>query len=582
MLFPESGFGTLFQHWQGRVQNAFTVVSALLYVFIYVNMPVSLIPGGMHDDGFFMLRGMSIVAGDWMGAYNQYTLIKGAGYPLFLAAAAYFHIPATLGHALLVVGAVWLLATLVRKVFVSAWLAFVVFEVVLWNFGPESSRIVRDAIYPSQFLLCFSLLPLAFLAEKKRVRWLLAVLSGLSIGWLLITREEGAVTLPAFLLISVYFFFKSRRQGKFAMGNYWKVAACCCFFAVLPSVLVASRNYRRYLQFEAVDTQGPFAAAMSALESIDQSNERPFMAVSREVREKAYAVSPTFARLRSLIDDPGAPLIVGWKNAGCTYLPSSCGDYAVGWFMWGLRDAAALNGAFANAHTSAVFFRSIRNEVNAACRSGRLACHSSLVPLMPHLTSEELGKFPSSFGELLRRLLFLIPPALDAGSSIGTLEQMRDAAAFTNVYNFTPSPALAPVAVSARATAWARTAKALFISIYKVVLPVVLPFGFTAFLLCLSLAFRKRVCPAGLMLVAAAWMAILLRLAILAVIDVTSFGTLSNMYISLAFPVSCFAAIAAIPLVPQLLKTKRREAVGSALPADFRGVGESERSTAVL
>lgn len=579
MVTIDSGMKRAFPQWQQNLSRGLMALSTIFYVFIYVNLPLTLIPGGMHDDGFFILRGMSMLAGEWMGPYNQYTLIKGAGYPLFLAAASSFHIPATLAHALLFAFSVWLLATLVRKVFHSIWISLVVFEVVLWNFGPETSRIVRDAIYHAQFVLCFSLLSLVFLATRPRSRLALSVLAGLAIGWMLITREEGLVSLPAFALIAMYFLLMAYREGKPVFRTKAVAAGLCLASAMLVPLLVSARNYRRYHEFETVDTQGPFAAAMSALESIDQTKERPFLAISHEVREKAYAVSPTFARLRPLIDDPGVPQLIVWKNVGCQFLPASCGDYGVGWFMWGMRDAVAMTGAFTDAHTSAVFFRSVRNEIEQACRSGRLTCHQSPLPLMPHMTAEELRAYPTSFSGLLRLLLFLSPPGLESGPSLGTLEQIQYASAFTNVTNFTPAPAIGPVVMNVRLIQYARDGKAFFIRVYALLLPVLLPVGFLSFLVCLGLAVYRRLCPLALVLVTAAWTAVILRLAVLALIDVTSFGAISNLYISLAFPASCFAAIAVFPLIPQLMAIKRAPRTALPLPRAFRGVGETQRQS---
>ena len=385
------------------------------------------------------------------------------------------------------------------------------------------------------------------------------------------------VSVPAFLLIAAYFLVVARRNGKRVFQGQLALAGVCAGCALLLPLLVSARNYRRYLKFETVDTQGDFAGAISALESIEQAKERPYLAISREVREKAYAVSPTFASLRPLIDDPGAPLLLGWKNAGCQFLPATCGDYGVGWFMWGLRDAAAIQGAFADAHASSAFFHAITTEVEAACSNGRLACHHAALPLMPHVTADEWQLFPASFDALVRRVLFLEAPVADSGASVGTLEQMRDAAAFTNVYNFKAAPTLAPAAMNPRFAHLAEKWRSNVIRVYSWVLPVLLPVGFLVFLGCLVLAVQRRACPLALVMVSAAWIAVILRLAVLATINVTSFGTVSSMYVSLAYPASCFAAFLAFPLLPQMLAAHRSPKMLAAMPKGFRGVGESER-----
>ncbi len=38
-----------------------------------------------HDDTLFVGLALSILQGNWLGDYNQFTLMKGSGYPLFIA-----------------------------------------------------------------------------------------------------------------------------------------------------------------------------------------------------------------------------------------------------------------------------------------------------------------------------------------------------------------------------------------------------------------------------------------------------------------------------------------------------------------
>ena len=559
--------------WQRNLLNTIVLASVLLYVLIYVNIPVAVLAGAMHDDGLFIAHGFSIAAGDWLGPYSQYTLMKGSGYPLFLAALSAFRFPVPLAQALLFAGATWLFAMVAQRLFRSLLITLMTFEFVLWNFGPETDRITRDAIYHSQFVICFALMALAFFASGRRRISLMAA-SGLCLGWMWITREEGIANLPAILIVAAYFGIAAKVRAR-GYRPLLPVFAVFIFAAAMLPSLVAYRNYRRYQEFETVDIKGEFAGALSALESIDQVHERPFLAIPREVREKAYRVSPTFARLKKVFDDPGLPQIVAWKDPGCGLLPTTCGDYAVGWFMWGLRDAAAVEGQYINAHTSEQFFHAIRIEIQQACRDGRLTCHSSPVPFMPHLTAEELQAFPKAYWTLTRDLLFLNLPASAPSPSVGTPEQVRDAALATNVTNYL-MPSGTPIPMeNARAARVAIRLKHGAIRVYSYVIPIMLPLGFTAFLVCAGMCMRRRILPFALALIFACWTEIVLRLAILALIDVTAFPATFNLYVSLAFPLSCFASLAGFFLVRQLLIEKAPERP-SLPPKALRGVGGQE------
>ena len=58
------------------------------------------------DDQWFVERAARIGAGEWLGPFDAYTLIKQPGYPLFVAAAHAARVPLLLAHQLLYVVAV--------------------------------------------------------------------------------------------------------------------------------------------------------------------------------------------------------------------------------------------------------------------------------------------------------------------------------------------------------------------------------------------------------------------------------------------------------------------------------------------
>jgi molybdate transport system substrate-binding protein len=62
---------------------AYTLVAlfVLLYIVVYVSAPILIWTVGDHDDGLDMALGRHMSQGEWLGPYNQFTLLKGPGYP---------------------------------------------------------------------------------------------------------------------------------------------------------------------------------------------------------------------------------------------------------------------------------------------------------------------------------------------------------------------------------------------------------------------------------------------------------------------------------------------------------------------
>jgi|HubBroStandDraft_6_1064221.scaffolds.fasta_scaffold220775_2 hypothetical protein len=61
----------------------FTVAAVRLAIVL--NLPLLFLPKAGHDDGLFMRLGASLASGHWLGDFSQFTLMKGPGYPAFLA-----------------------------------------------------------------------------------------------------------------------------------------------------------------------------------------------------------------------------------------------------------------------------------------------------------------------------------------------------------------------------------------------------------------------------------------------------------------------------------------------------------------
>ncbi len=70
------------------------------YLVVATHTPLTIYPGAMHDDGLFIKLGMYLAEGQWLGPFSQFTLMKGPGYPAFLAVAHWLGISVTLAHAL--------------------------------------------------------------------------------------------------------------------------------------------------------------------------------------------------------------------------------------------------------------------------------------------------------------------------------------------------------------------------------------------------------------------------------------------------------------------------------------------------
>lgn len=146
--------------------------------------------------------------------------------------------------------------------------------------------------------------------------------------------------------------------------------------SVACSFLFKTANYLRWGVFEtSIITSKGYLAAFRALQSIPPHPHVDFIPATVEVRERAYAVSPSFATLRPYLEGPGA---TGWRGYSKEFTDSQGlrnldpREIAAGWFYWALHDAVVETGHGKTARDELEFFQQIGNEITSAQKQGRL------------------------------------------------------------------------------------------------------------------------------------------------------------------------------------------------------------------
>lgn len=370
-------------------------IAAVLFISLSLHLPLSLFTVAGHDDALFWRLGDSIATTGWLGRYDQMTLAKGPAFSILLAVNHWLGTPITL---LLALTQLVCASVLVREL--RAWgmcrpLAWVTWLVVVFQPAGLPSRIMRDFWYQALSLVVVA--GFLFLARRthRGNTAFTAAAFGACAGLLWITREEGVWVVPAALLLLIGTVMARRHDRDELLRLARRVGAYggACLLTV---GLVASANLLRYGTFSVVDLKhAPFVETLRVLNSIRTSNPIAYVPVNRQQRELAYTVSPAFRELRPYLEQRDD---LHWKKHGCALYPQSCGDYAGGWFLWAVRDAAAEAGHFASAAHADRFFGRIAAEVNAACNSGRLSCATHGLPFLPRMTADAWHRLLPAIG----------------------------------------------------------------------------------------------------------------------------------------------------------------------------------------
>jgi hypothetical protein len=435
------------------VALGYVALLIFVYVVVAVHTPLALYPGAGYDDGLYISLGRSLAGGHWLGPYNNVTLIKGPGYPAFLAGVQWLGLPLSLAHALFYCLAVSAFVIVLQRFIRSLLLSCLLFTLLLWH--PISLsifllRAVRDNIYYGQTLLILaSLVAVLFVPLERSRKILVSVICGLLLGWFWLTREEGVWIVPGIAIMVATAGWTAFRLRKLR-DLLAPLTIVVCIFAVMQ-VGFRTANLWAYGKFSGVEAKDKnFERALGAINGVLSGGNKPFVSATATARGRIYAVSPAFASLKGYFDNPNR---ANWEKVSCDAY-AVCGEIAGGWFMWALRDAAAQNGHLASPASASAFFRQIADEVSAACTQGKLECSPQLIPEMPQTSLGQLAeRLPSRYLRAAHLLLLTNPP-LQIMPSSGTEAQLTPVLRFLNYPVFTKSPDWVVAPTKYRLSAW--------------------------------------------------------------------------------------------------------------------------------
>ncbi len=368
---------------QSPILGRLVAFCVLLFLFkLWLLVPFEVIARtAPHDDTLFIGQALSILNGQWLGDYNQFTLMKSAGYPLFIAASNLLGLSLLFSQQLLYASACMMFVLVAVQFTRSIILLIIVYTLLLFNpftygFFPNAYPF-RFSIYPAVTLFCFSLLlELSIRLTIAKGRYLvLALCLGFMLGWFWHIRGEGIWLAPSIAIIAFYvliysWFFHTRiRRRKAIVAG---MAVLATFF--LWGFSLSTMNWSKYGVFIHNELKSSeFQSAYGGLLRIKTIRWERFIPVNKEARESAYRVSPTFSRLSQYFEE----------GRGTKTWMKGKPDYPAAYFPWAFRDAVYDAGFYREARSTLDFYSRIGREIDDACEAGKLACRPRYTNLVP-------------------------------------------------------------------------------------------------------------------------------------------------------------------------------------------------------
>lgn len=403
----------------------YTTIISFVYLYSRELIPIDIFYAAIHDDGWFIRGAQNI--GNYGHSYSQFTLIKGPAYVVFLAITALSGVSLQITTAILHVFAAYLFSYNTSKLIKNQYIFYILFIIALIIQYPLQ-RVVRDEFSEAVLLIALSIM-IGLFIEKNKKYFLKTGIIGILCGIVVITREDGFLTVLPLMLTPLFFLFDKRLSKKLL------IIILLIEFFMMISVIQINKfiNYSihgSYVGVELVDSD--YVGALNSIYRIRENPIQEYLEVTDENLNSLYSISPTLRHLKVYLDE------TGWRGQSCQFELSTCGKLGTGYFMWALRDAMAENGFYKTPSTAKEAYRNISVEIDDACLLKKIKCANKYLSNLPNF---ELLKI-TSFIYRIKKAIFvsLKIPRLSLGVSRVTSEQEKAAAYYLNISNYLFKP----------------------------------------------------------------------------------------------------------------------------------------------
>lgn len=360
------------------------IVISIVKLILIDRLVIYVIADSPHDDLWVVSAAENILNGNWLGKYNQYTLIKGCFSPIFLAFCNIIGISFLKMTSIIYIISCFVFIFSIKPIIKKEIALCFIFTILIFNpitMSMETfQRVYRNGHSQWQILLIFSSFISLLLKKEelvfKDILW--SILGGFSLWAFFNTREDSIIIMP-FVIVStciiLIFLLKKINKDIFVKIVIVLLPILILFLGNMFIKSVNNIYYGGYLLNDR--TYGYFSNFIKDLYKIkpeDSLTEKytnkslPYHKynynIYRDVINKAYSVSPTLSSARPMIEasistwDGGEELVDGELNF----------DHII----FAIRDGVAELGEYESLYKSERFYKKVYLELEEAFVDGRL------------------------------------------------------------------------------------------------------------------------------------------------------------------------------------------------------------------
>ncbi len=378
-------------------------------------------------DDFWQI--MAASRGYWFS--SGYDWMMYVHLPIYSFWVGFVHItgvPLRIATEILFLGSSFLFVVSLRMIGISVLAAVISYALLI--FHPASFQIfnytLAGTLYSSVFLVTLASIFFLWVNRHGEKKIGCAVLVGVCFAILWHIRKENVLLMAMLFVIFAFLlavFWREKRQLRQAFYETSIIILIPILIILSSSLLVKTFNLVKFGLFVSTEMDSPgYKAAYKALLRIKPDKPIRFVPVPKDVRYKAYSVSPSFRELKPFFEGE-------FGEAAASETRKWMGiedEIAAGWFYWALKNAAVMAGHHNSATDADDYFHKIADEINLALDNKEAESRFVLFTFLDPEISNWLPYLPGSIIKIRGRFLSTDQP-LTEHDSPDLLDSVRNA-----------------------------------------------------------------------------------------------------------------------------------------------------------
>ena len=307
--------------------------------------------------------------GYWFSSSYDWTMyIHLPIYSFWVGVVHVTGVPLRIATEILFISSGFIFVEALRRAGISIFAAIISYALII--FHPASFQIfnytLAGTFYSPMFLVTLASILLLWINRGRGKQNRYAVIVGICFAILWHTRKENILLIGLLIVVFVfllYDFYFEKRNIRHVIYRSAIIVLIPALIICGSSLLVKTANFIKFGLFVSteMDSSG-YQAAYKALLRIKPDTPIRFVPVPRDVRYKAYSVSPAFNELKQFFEGE-------FGKAAALQTKKWMGiqdEIAAGWFYWALKNAAAMAGHHNSAVEADAYFHKVAAEINKA------------------------------------------------------------------------------------------------------------------------------------------------------------------------------------------------------------------------